>query len=144
MKLNKMPKEELELLSYTKIAEMYLEENKKTMKTADLFKEICDLLGLDTREYEAKIADFFQSLVTSKEFILLEDGNWDLKANHVVKINMNDIYEDDDIEIEPEERDEEEIEEPTEIEEFDSSLEDDYSEDELGDLSVVNEDELEE
>ncbi len=144
MKLNKMPKEELELLSYTRIAEMYLQENKKPINTADLFKEICSLLDLDSKEYEAKIADFFQSLVTSKEFILLEDGNWDLKANHVVKINMNDIYEDDDIEIEPEERDEESIEEPTEIEEFDNTIDDDYSEDELGDLSVIGEEELEE
>lgn len=144
MKLNKMPKEELELLSYTKIAEMYLEETKKPIKTADLFKEICSLLDLDSKEYEAKIADFFQSLVTSKEFFLLEDGNWDLRSNHVVKININDIYEDDDIEIEPEERDEEEMEEPTEIEEFDNSIDDDYSDDELGDLSVVSEDELEE
>ena len=33
MKLNKMTKEELELLPYTKIAKMYLEENKTTMNT---------------------------------------------------------------------------------------------------------------
>lgn len=39
--LNEMSRENLELLSYTKIAEMYLKENKTTMNTADLFKEIC-------------------------------------------------------------------------------------------------------
>ncbi len=35
--LNKMTRDDLELLSYTKIAEMYLKENKKTMNTAELF-----------------------------------------------------------------------------------------------------------
>ena len=79
MKLSKMTKEDLELLSYTKIAKLYLEENKKTMNTADLFKEICKLLDLSEAEYQDKIADFFESLTTSKDFILLNDGNWDLK-----------------------------------------------------------------
>ena len=86
--LSEMSKEQLELLSYTKIAEMYLKENKKTMNTADLFREVCKLLDLDEREYEDKIADFFESLTTSKEFILLNDGNWDLRTNHSVKIDM--------------------------------------------------------
>ena len=39
---------------------------------------------------EKRIADFFESLTTSKNFILLSDGNWDLRANHSVKIDMND------------------------------------------------------
>ena len=69
--LSKMTKENLELLSYTKIAEMYLKENKKTMNTADLFREICKLLGLSDEEYQEKIGDFFESLTTSKDFILL-------------------------------------------------------------------------
>ena len=37
MKLKDMKKEDLELLSYTKIPKMILEENKTTMTTADLF-----------------------------------------------------------------------------------------------------------
>ena len=69
--LKNMKKEELELLSYTKIAELYLKENKKTMNTADLFKEICKFLGLSEVDYQEKIADFFQSLTTSKDFIFL-------------------------------------------------------------------------
>ena len=48
--LSKMSKEQLELLSYTKIAEMYLKENKKTMNTADLFNEVCKLLELSDEE----------------------------------------------------------------------------------------------
>ena len=91
MKLNKIPKSELELLSYTEIAKMYLEENKKTMNTAELFKEICNLLELSESVYVDKIADFFQSLTTSKEFILLEDGTWDLKSNHKVKVIIESV-----------------------------------------------------
>ena len=65
MKLSKMTKDELELLPYTSIAKLYLEENKTTMTTADLFKEVCKLLSLPESVYQDKIADFFQSLTTS-------------------------------------------------------------------------------
>ena len=65
-------------------AKLYLKENKKPMNTADLFKEVCKLLELSDEEYQERIGDFFESLTTSKEFILLNDGNWDLRANHSV------------------------------------------------------------
>ena len=138
MKLSKMKKEELELLSYTTIAKLYLEENKKTMNTADLFKEICKLLNLTDREYQDKIADFFQSLTTSKEFILLPDGAWDLKSNHKVKIDMDDIYEDKEEEEYSEEDDDEDSDEYNSIDD-----EEEYAEEDLGDLTILNEDELE-
>ena len=89
--LSEMSKESLEMLSYAKIAELYLKENKKPMNTADLFKEVCKLLKLSDEEYVDNIADFFESLTTSKEFILLEDGTWDLKSNHKVKVVIEDI-----------------------------------------------------
>ena len=140
MKLSKMKKEELELLSYTSIAKLYLEENKTTMNTADLFKEICKLLNLSDREYQDKIADFFQSLTTSKEFILLSDGTWDLKSNHKIKIDMDDIYED-------KEDDEEYAEDEDTDEDNDeyNSIDDDeeYAEEDLGDLTILSEEELE-
>ena len=91
MKLKEIPIQELELLSYTAIAKMYLEENKTTKNTADLFREVCNLLNLSDDEYVDSIADFFESLTTSKEFILLEDGTWDLKSNHKVKVVIEDI-----------------------------------------------------
>ena len=142
MKLNKIPKSELELLSYTEIAKMYLKENKKTKNTADLFKEVCKLLELSEDEYVNKIADFFESLTTSKEFVLLEDGTLDLKSNHKIKVVIEDIEE------EPSEETEEEVEEETEedidmIENEDGFIDDD-SDDELSDLTIVDEDELEE
>ena len=143
MKLSKMSKEEIELLSYTSIAKLYLEENKTTMNTADLFKEVCKLLELSDRVYQDKIADFFQSLTTSKEFILLDDGKWDLKANHKSKkIDMDDLYEEKE---EEEIENEEDEEEPTEEDEYNSiDDEDEYAEDDLADLTILNEDELEE
>ena len=143
MKLSKMKKEDLELLSYTSIAKWYLEENKTTLNTADLFKEICKLLDLSERVYQDKIADFFQSLTTSKEFILLDDGKWDLKSKHKTKkMDIDDLYEEkeeenDEYEVEDEEQDEEE--------EFNSiDDEEEYAEDDLSDLTILNEDELEE
>ena len=54
MELNKISKSELELLSYTEIAKMYLKENKTTNNTAELFKEICKLLELSDDEYVDK------------------------------------------------------------------------------------------
>ena len=146
--LSKMNKENLELLSYTKIAEMYLKENKKTMNTADLFKEVCNLLELDEREYQEKIADFFESLTTSKEFILLSDGNWDLKENHSVKIDMNDIYDDtDSLDYEEiEDNSEEMIEDNYEDDNYEEDVSDDVDDlnDDYDDLTIVDEDELEE
>ena len=136
-----MNKEDLELLSYTDIAKLYLEENKTTMNTADLFHQVCSLLELSERDYQEKIADFFQSLTTSKEFILLDDGKWDLKTNHKVKIDMDELYEDkDDEELEDEDL---EDEEPTEEDEYNSiDDEEEYAEEDLADLTILNEDEL--
>lgn len=143
MKLSKMKKEELELLSYINIAKMYLEENKTTMNTADLFKEICNLLELSERVYQDKITDFFQSLTTSKDFILLDDGKWDLRKNHKSKkIDMDEIYEEKEDEEEIITEDELEDEEEDEYNSVDD--EEEYAEEDLADLTVLTEDELEE
>ena len=143
--LNKLSKEELELLSYAKIAEMYLKENKKTMSTADLFREVCRLLGLDDNEYQERIADFFESLTTSKDFILLSDGNWDLRANHSVTIDMNDIYGDSDAEddVEEEDNDNNDLSEEDNYEDdYNENAEADIIDDDYSDLTIVDEDEL--
>jgi len=140
-----MSKDNLELLSYTKIAEMYLKENKKTMNTADLFREVCRLLELGDDEYQDKIADFFESLTTSKDFILLNDGNWDLKINHSVKIDMDDIYEESDTEEVMEDEEDTELSEEDNYEDDsydDESIDDDIADDDYSDLTIVDEDEL--
>ena len=143
--LKNMTKEELELLSYTDIAAMYLKENKTTKNTAELFKEVCNLLQLSDEEYSEQIADFFQSLTTSKDFILLESGNWDLKANHSVKVIIDDIDEET---TEEEKEEEDESEDDTEPDMLDAIDDDNYITDDdtedLSDLTIVNEEELEE
>ena len=89
----KLKKEELELLSNKDIAELILENSKKTINTADLFKKIIKLLELPESTFEAKIADFYTSLATDKRFILLNNGKWDLRSKHtsdkVVKISKS-------------------------------------------------------
>ena len=144
--LSKMSKENLEMLSYAKIAELYLKENKKPMNTADLFKEVCKLLELSDEEYQERIGDFFESLTTSKEFILLNDGNWDLRINHSVKIDMDDIYDEADTEDEiSEEEDDAEMSEEDNYEDdsYDKDIDDDdLVDDDYSDLSIVDEEEL--
>lgn len=146
MKLNQIPIQELELLSYTAIAKMYLEENKTTKNTADLFREVCNLLKLTDDEYVEKIADFFESLTTSKEFILLEDGTWDLKSNHKVKIVIEDIEEEAEEETIDDDKDLDSISE-TEEDDLDliddDGFIDDDTADDLADLTIINDDELE-
>ncbi len=150
MKLNKITKNELELLSYTEIAKLYLEENKETKTTADLFKEVCNLLDLSEAEYVDNIADFFQSLSTSKDFILLENGKWDLKSNHKVKVSIDEIYEDNNPESEEEEENEDEDNdnenEESDIDLIDSndSYIDNDDDDDLADLTIISDEEIEE
>ena len=145
MSLTNMTMEELETLSYTKIAEMYLQENKKTLSTNELFKEVCNLLQMTEDEYQDNITDFFQSLSTTKEFILI-DGKWDLKSNHKVKVNMEELYEDKDEDEELLEEDNEEIDDIEadilDDDDFDPSEDEDFMDDDLSDLSIVDEDDL--
>lgn len=140
-----MSKENLEMLSYAKIAELYLKENKKPMNTADLFKEVCKLLELSDSEYQERIGDFFESLTTSKEFILLNDGNWDLRINHSVKIDIDDIYEETDSEEDENEDgydDENMSEEDNYDDDYTDSSDDDVLDDDYADLNIVDDEEL--
>ena len=113
------------------------------MNTADLFREICKLLGLSDEEYQEKIGDFFESLTTSKDFILLNDGNWDLRANHSVKIDIDDIYEETEADDEEVSDDEELSEEDNyEDEDYDDVQDDDIIDDDYSDLTIVDDEEL--
>ena len=134
MKLKDMNRVDLELLSYTDLGYMILKENKKPMNTPSIFKTICDLLGYSDSEYTNKIGDFYTSLTTDKRFLLLDPAEWDLKENHVVKVELEDEEE----EIEETEDEEEEIEE--EVDEDIEVVDDDTDDD---DLSIVSEDEME-
>ena len=146
MSLKKMKKEELELLSNKEITCLILDESKKSMNTADIFRKIIELLELPESTFENKIADFYTSLATDKRFILLKDGTWDLRSRHtsdkVVKIADEDEEDEEMQEDEDEEKDEDEIEE----DDFDDTEPEDYDEDtneELKDLVILDEEDLE-
>jgi len=145
MKLKDMKKEELEVLSYTDLTEMILNENKKPMNTPSIFKKICDLLEMSEDDYANQIGDYYTSLTTDKRFILLDTAEWDLKDKHKVEIVLDE--EDDDEEIfEDEETDEveetdENMDESIEITDDEVDLDDD---DDLDDLTIVDDKDLEE
>ena len=95
MKLKSLSKEEIETMSFDDLAYEILKEKGKKMKTADIFKTICDLLEMNDAAYEAQIADFFTLLATEKRFIQLDKGFWDLRENHTAKIEIEDFSEDE-------------------------------------------------
>ena len=145
MSLKTMKKDELELMSNKDIAYMILEESKRKLNTADLFKKIIKLLDLPESTFEKKIADFYTALATDKRFILLDNGKWDLRSNHTSDKVVKIISDEED---EEEDEDEEEIKEDDEIEEdnFDDTEDEEYDDEtneELKDLVVIDEDELE-
>ena len=148
MSIRKKEKLDLELMSYSDIAYEIIKEDKKQYNTPSLFKEVCNLLELSEEEFEAKIGDFFTALSTDQRFIFIDSINWDLKENHVVKVVVDDGEDDMPDEVETED-DEEEIDDDNDIEE---DIEDDYSdddtddiaEDDLEDLTIMDEDEIEE
>lgn len=145
MNLNEMSKEELELLSYTDLTYKLLKETKKTMNTANLFQEICNLLEYSESEFADKIGDYYTSLTLDKRFVLLETNEWDIRDNHSIDLSMDEIDEeevDEEIEEDGEEL-EEELEESEELYDDDAEILDD-DDDDLDDLAILDEEELEE
>lgn len=143
MKLKDMPKVELEVLSYTDLTYRILKENKKTMNTPSIFKEICQLLEYSDEEYANKIGDYYTSLTLDKRFVLLENAEWDLRENRSVEVT----YDDEDEEEVFVDEDDEEEEDSDEEEEDDVDAindDDDLEDDSTLDLNIVSEDELEE
>ena len=144
----KMKKEELELLSNKDIAELILQNSKRNLNTADLFKKIIKLLELPDSVFESKIADFYTSLATDKRFILLDNGKWDLRINHtsdkIIKVSTEEEEEEEE-ESEDEKEDdtqEDDLEEDS-YDDKDDDVYDDETNEELKDLVVIDEDELE-
>lgn len=141
MSIKKMSKEELETLSYNDIAHLILKEEKE-QSTLDLFRRVVNVLELPEKTIENKIGDFYTSLTTDKRFILLEDGNWDLRVNHKMSTIIT-YEEDDDYEEDDSDYDDTEVEEE---EDFDDAYnEDDIDDDaaeEYKNLVVVDEEDL--
>ena len=139
-------------MSYSDIAYEIIKEDKKQYNTPNLFKEVCKLLNLSDEEFEEKIGDFFTALSTDQRFIFIDSVNWDLKENHVVKVVVDEGEDDMPEDVSDDEEDEDEEEDNDDDNDIDEDLEDDYSdddmddrsEDDLEDLTILDEDEIEE
>lgn len=143
MNIRQMPLDELELLSYSDIAYEIIKQDKKSMTTPVLFKEVCKLLEISEDKMYEMIGDFYTNLTTDKRFILLDDARWDLKEFHIVKTIIDE--EDNETEVNDEQIEDEFISEESEddaVMQGNDSYDDD--DDELDDLSIVTEEELDE
>ena len=137
-----MPKEELELYSYVDLTKMILEEEGTPLNTPTIFKKICSLLEMSDNEYADKIGDYYTALTTDKDFVLLDDGNWDLRDHHPVTVILDDEEIEDELE---EPLEEEEIEEDieTDLDDIDEEDIEDLDSDDDEDLTIISEEELE-
>ena len=143
MKLKDLSKAELEAMSYDDIAELIFKETNRQMKINELFKEVCNLLELSENEFMDKLPAFFDVLSTDQRFLMLENGLWDLKTKHSVKVVVDNEDEEEDVE---EDLDLEDLEEEQEEEEdifTDDNDDDDLTDDDddLKDLVIIDEDE---
>lgn len=139
MKIKDMEVEELEMMSLTDITYMILKEEKKSMTTADLFKKISKLLDLSESDFASKIGDYYTSLNIDKRFVLLDNNEWDVRDNHSVEIVMDDEEDEEEVEEEIEEVEEDEEENIDEIVD-----DDDLEDNDLEDLSIIDDEEDEE
>jgi DNA-directed RNA polymerase subunit delta len=142
MKLKDLTKAELEAMSYDDIAELIIKETNRQMKINELFKEVCNLLELSENEFIDKLPAFFDVLSTDQRFLMLENGLWDLKSKHSVKVVVDNEDEEDveeDIDLEDLEEENEEEEDIFSDDNDDDDLTDD--DDDLKDLVIIDEDE---
>lgn len=139
MKLKDISREELEMMGYAELAEIILNENKKKMKIVDIFKKICNVLGLTEKEFENNISEFFEIVSTNKLFTILPEGYCDLKTRHNTKVVIDEDDEDVVIEEEQVEDDEEKCEDEDIF--YDDTEDDDVADDDLQDFVVIDEDE---
>lgn len=144
MNLEKLPIEELELMSYTDLTYEIIKENKKPLNTPTIFKKICDLLEYDESDYANKIGDYYTSLTTDKRFVLLDSNEWDIRDNHSINLNLDeDDEEEEEVEEESQETEEDDYSDESEEENIDEVLDDELDDSDLDDLVVVDEEELE-
>ena len=143
MKLKDLTKAELEAMSYDDIAELILKETNRQMKINELFKEVCNLLELSENEFMDKLPAFFDVLSTDQRFLMLENGLWDLKVKHSVKVVVDNEDEEEDVEEDLDLDDLDEVEEEEEDIFTDDNDDDDLTDDDddLKDLVIIDEDE---
>lgn len=128
-------------LPLNEIAYRFLRKNRKKIKITDLFSEICDILKYNESEYQSRLGDFFAVMCMDKRFIQLDKGFWDLRENHTIKIEkeeeeIEEIVNNDIIDV-----NESEIVTSEPLNET-VDTEDDESDDDLKDLTIVDEEEI--
>ena len=142
--MKSIKKDDIKDLSYKDITNIILENNKGGMNTLDLFTMIVNLLELPKSTIDTNIADYYTSLTTDKRFLLV-DGLWDLRSRHTSDKVLVDAT-DDEIEDEEEYEESEDVDLDIEEESFEDDIDGDASYDEdddgLGDLVVLDEDEM--
>lgn len=142
MKLNEIPKDELELMGYDDIAALVLQETGKKMKLRDIFKKVCVALGLPEEVIDERLVDFFELMSINKKFIMLKNGYWDLQSRHKLDIVIEEDDDEDDELIEDEIEEENEIEAEDEDIFYDKDDEtDDVVDDDLSDFVVIDDNE---
>ena len=150
MKIKDKNLTELRTMSFADIAYEILIEEKKKLNTPKLFRKVCDLLEYTDEEYEAKIGDFYTSLTTDCRFIILDTAEWDLKDKHIVKETVDDdedeeiTNDEEELEEETEDETEEEIDEEDDVDNIDDVDDIDDLDDDMEDLSIIEDEELEE
>lgn len=140
MSIKNLTKEDIDTLSYEELAYLIIQDKHSKMKIIDIFKKICELKNMNEKEFEDKIADFYDLISTNKEFLVLEKGYCDLRKNHTPNVIIDD---EDDVDTEEiEENIEDDAEETEEDIYYDNSSEEDDvdTDDELSDFIVVDED----
>ena len=142
MKLNEIPKEELELMGYDDIAALVLQESGKKMKLRDIFKKVCEVLELPEEVVDERLVDFFELMSINKKFIMLKNGYWDLQSKHKLDIVIEEDEDDEEelIDEELEEENELELEEEDEDLFYDKDDDDDdvVDDDDLSDFVVID------
>lgn len=76
-----------------------LSKKKNPVAFNKLWKEVAEVLGLTEEEATARIGTFYTHITLDGRFILLQNNTWDLKIRHCEsewKIDMNELYKEDD------------------------------------------------
>lgn len=136
----KLTDEEKDTLSYDDVAYLILKEINNKIKIIDLFKKVLVAMDEPESNFEDEIGDFFESLVTDKRFIMLDNGYCDLKVNHSTKITIDEDDEDLDISLEEDNLDD--VNNGMDEDNYDDEANpDDDTDDDLQDLVIIDDSE---
>ena len=136
----KLTDEEKDTLSYDDVAYLILKEINKKIKIIDLFKKVLVAMDEPESNFEDEIGDFFESVVTDKRFIMLDNGYCDLKVNHSTKITIDEDDEYLDISLEEDNLDD--VNNGMDEDNYDDEANpDDDTDDDLQDLVIIDDSE---